>query len=134
MENKDYPLRGHQELQIEVIKTMIKENFSIGEIAETFSVSTPTIKWFLKKHNVKVSDIRSPLSSSRRIKITNLETKETFFFRKKLDAAEWLHDNVNNSATAQSHLSNLTYHLNNHKPYLNYLIEYDDVEKERAEV
>lgn len=130
LEGKTYPLRGHEELQIEVIKEMIKQEYTIGEIAETFSVSIPTIKGFLKKHQIKITDIRPVLSSSKRIKITNLETGEITHFRKKLDAAVWLYENVNNNATPQSHLANLTYHLKNGKPYKNYLFEYD----ERTEV
>ena len=130
LEGKDYPLRGHEELQIEVIKQMIEEEYNLREIAETFSVSIPTIKGFLKKHQIKVTDIRPVLSSSRRIKITNLETGEIKHFRKKLDAALWLYENINNNATPQSHLANLTYHLKNGKPYKNCLFEYD----ERAEV
>lgn len=133
LEGKDYPLRGHEELQIEVIKEMIAKNFSISEIAKTFSVSVPTIKGFLRKHNVTIHDIRPVLTSSRRIKIINIDTKEIWNFRKKLDAAEWLHNYVNNQATAQSHLATLTYHLKNHKPYKGYLIEYDDLNFKGAE-
>ena len=130
LQNKIYPLRGHQELQIEIIKQMLLENFSITEIAETFSTTVPTIKGFLKTNGVKVSDLRAPLSSSKRIKIIKIGTNEVFHFRKKVEAAEWMYNYVNSNATIQSHLSNLTYHLNNGKPYKGYLIQYDRAEVE----
>lgn len=126
LEGKNYPLRGHEELQIEVIKEMINKNYTISEIAETFSVTTPTIKGFLKKENVKVSDLRPVLTSSKRIKITNLTTNEVFNFRKKIDAAEWLHQVFNNSIAENSYLSMMTNHLKTGKPYKNLLIEYDE--------
>ena len=129
LEGEQYPLRGHDDIDLNNIIQLLKEEFSLKEIADYFEVSVPTIKGILYTNNIKVTDIRPTLTSSRRIKITNIETNESKSFRKKLDAAQWLHDYVNNQATAQSHLSNLTYHLKNGKPYKGYLIEY-----ERAEV
>ena len=129
LEGEQYPLRGHDDIDLNNIIQLLKEDFSLKEIADYFGVSIPTIKGMLYTNNIKVTDIRPTLTSSRRIKITNIETNESKSFRKKLDAAQWLHDYVNNQATAQSHLSNLTYHLKNGKPYKGYLIEY-----ERAEV
>lgn len=126
LEGKNYPLRGHEELQIEVIKEMINKNYTISEIAETFSVTSPTIKGFLKKENVKVSNLRPVLTSSKRIKITNLITNEVFNFRKKIDAAEWLHQVFNSSVAENSYLSMMTNHLKTGKPYKNLLIEYDE--------
>lgn len=126
LEGKNYPLRGHEELQIEVIKEMINKNYTISEIAETFSVTIPTIKGFLKKENVKVSNLRPVLTSSKRIKITNLTTNEVFNFRKKIDAAKWLHQVFNNSVAENSYLSMMTNHLKTGKPYKNLLIEYDE--------
>lgn len=126
LEGKNYPLRGHEELQIEVIKEMINKNYTISEIAETFSVTTPTIKGFLKKENVKVSNLRPVLTSSKRIKITNLTTNEVFNFRKKIDAAEWLHQVFNSSVAENSYLSMMTNHLKTGKLYKNLLIEYDE--------
>lgn len=129
LEGEQYPLRGHDDIDLNNIIQLLKEDFSLKEIADYFGVSIPTIKGMLYTNNIKVTDIRPTLTSSRRIKITNIETNESKSFRKKLDAAQWLHDYVNDQATAQSHLSNLTYHLKNGKPYKGYLIEY-----ERAEV
>lgn len=126
LEGKNYPLRGHEELQIEVIKEMINKNYTLSEIAETFSVTTPTIKGFLKKENIKISNLRPVLTSSKRIKITNLTTNEVFNFRKKIDAAEWLHQVFNNSVAENSYLSMMTNHLKTGKPYKNLLIEYDE--------
>lgn len=124
LEGKDYPLRGHEELQIEVIKEMLLENFSITEIAETFSVTTPTIKGFLKKHQLKVEDIRPHLSSSKRINLIDIRTNEVFSFRKKKDAAAWLFKNYSQEIQEESYLSNLTYHLKNGKPYKFWRVEY----------
>lgn len=126
LEGKNYPLRGHEELQIEVIKEMINKNYTISEIAETFSVTVPTIKGFLKKENIKISNLRPTLTSSKRIKITNLVTNEVFNFRKKIDAAEWLHQIFDNTVAKNSYLSMMTIHLKNGKPYKNLLIEYDE--------
>lgn len=126
LEGKNYPLRGHEELQIEVIKEMINKNYTISEIAETFSVTVPTIKGFLKKENVKISNLRPALTSSKRIKITNLVTNEVFNFRKKIDAAEWLHQVFDSTVAKNSYLSMMTTHLKNGKPYKNLLIEYDE--------
>ena len=54
-----------------------------AEIADYFDVSVPTIKGILYTNNIKVTDIRPALTSSRRIKITNIETNESKSFRKK---------------------------------------------------
>lgn len=129
LEGKIYPLRGHEELQIEVIKEMIKQEYTIGEIAETFSVSSPTIKGFLKKYNIKVTDIRPPLGSSKRIKVTILETNEIFYFRKRQDAGKWLQEQLGNEDKLINCIGNIGYHLKNGKPYKGYLFQY-----ERAEV
>jgi len=128
LEGKDYPLRGHEELQIEVILQMIKENFTIGEIAETFSVSVPTIKGFLKKYNVKIQDIRPTLSSSKRIKVIILETNEILHFRKKVDAGKWLEKQLNYTSTLTNCLGNIGYHLKNNKPYKGFLFQYERME------
>lgn len=129
LEGKTYPLRGHEELQIEVIKEMIKQEYTIVEIAETFSVSSPTIKGFLKKHNIKVTDIRPPLGTSKRIKVTILETNEVFHFRKRQDAGKWLQEQLGNEDKLINCIGNIGYHLKNGKPYKGYLFQY-----ERAEV
>ena len=129
LEGKDYPLRGHEELQIEVIKEMLNKNFSISEIAETFSVTVPTIKGFLKKNQLKVEDIRPPLSSSKRINLIDIRTNEVFPFRKKKDAAKWLYENYSQEIQESSYLSNLTYHLKNGKPYKFWKVEYAEVEE-----
>lgn len=129
LEGKAYPLRGHEELQIEVIKEMIKQEYTIGEIAETFSVSSPTIKGFLKKYNIKVTDIRPPLTTSKRIKVTILETNEIFHFRKRQDAGKWLQEQLGNEDKLINCIGNIGYHLKNGKPYKGYLFQY-----ERAEV
>lgn len=124
LEGKDYPLRGHEELQIEVIKEMLLKNFSIAEIAETFSVTTPTIKGFLRKHQLKVEDIRPHLGTSKRINLIDIRTNEVISFRKKKDAAKWLFQNYNKEIQENSYLSSLTYHLKNGKPYKFWKVEY----------
>ena len=129
LEGETYPLRGHGEIPLDWVVALIKDNYTLGEIADYFETTIPTIKGMLYSNNLRVTDLRAPLSSSRRIKLTNLETNESWHFRKKLDAAEWMHCNINSKATAQSHLSNLTYHLKNGKPYMGYQIEYDDLDE-----
>lgn len=96
LEGEQYPLRGHDDIDLNNIIQLLKEDFSLKEIANYFDVSVPTIKGILYTNNIKVTDIRPALTSSRRIKITNIETNESKSFRKKLDAAQWLHDYVNN--------------------------------------
>lgn len=128
IQGEKYPLRGHDDIDLENIKQLLKDEFSLPEIAEYFNVTVPVIKGILYSNHVKVQDIRPPLSSSKRIKLTNIITNESYHFRKKLDAAQWMYENINNKATAQSHLSTITFHLNNGKPYKGYLIEYDITE------
>lgn len=134
VEGETYPLRGHDEIPLDWIVALIKDNYTIGEIADYFETTSPTIKGILYTNGLRVKDLREPLSSSRRIKLTNLSTNESWSFRKKLDAAEWMHNNVNSNATAQSHLSTLTYHLKNGKPYMGYQIEYDDITEKASDL
>ena len=134
VEGETYPLRGHEDIPLDWVIQLIKDNFTLGEIADYFEVTIPTIKGMLYTNNLKVTDLRPALSSSRRIKLTNLATNESWSFRKKLDAAEWMHENVSNTATAQSHLSTLTYHLKNGKPYKGYKIEYDDITEKASDI
>ena len=96
LEGEQYPLRGRDDIDLNNIIQLLKEEFSLKEIADYYEVSVPTIKGILYTNNIKVTDIRPTLTSSRRIKITNIETNESKSFRKKLNAAQWLHDYVNN--------------------------------------
>lgn len=129
LENETYPLRGHDEIPLEHIIQLLKDQFTIGEIANYYEVSIPTIKGILYTNNIKVGDIRPALTSSKRIRITNLKDNTIHSFRKKNEAAEWLHNNYNNSITQASYLSAMTYHLKHQTSYKNELLfEYEETQ------
>lgn len=127
LEGEQYPLRGHNDLSLELIIALLKEEFTIKEIADYLMVTVPVIKGFLYTRNIKVTDIRQSLTSSRRIIITDLSTNIQYAFRKKIEAAQWLHEKEHLTININSVVCAFTNHLKTGKPYKNYIIAYDDI-------
>lgn len=130
LDNETYPLRGRGDIDIDYIVQLLKDNFSLKEIATYFEVTIPTIKGILYSNNIKVTDIRSPLSSSKRIKLINITTNEVKKFRKRTEAAEWMYNNIDSTVCIGTLMNCITRHLKNNKPYKGYLIQYDDILEE----
>ena len=127
LQDKDYPLRGYPNIDIEVVKGMIKENLTISQIAEALSISTSSLKYLLKSKEEKISNIRNKMTSNKRIFMKNLEGEILKNFISAKEAAEFLKKELNKIANFEldSYRIAILRHAKNNKPYKGYLWSYN---------
>lgn len=127
LENKNYPLRGHPPIDIEIIKEMLKENLTISQIAESLSITIPALKYILKSNNEKVSDTRKKMTSNKRIFMKDLKGNIIKNFISAKEAAEYLKKIKSSTENFEldSYRIAILRHTKNNKPYKGFLWEMD---------
>lgn len=128
LDNKNYPLRGHPPIDINIIKEMLKENLTISQIADALSISAPQLKYCLKKNNEKVSYIREKMTSNKRIFMKNLDGIIIKNFISAKAAAEYLKEIKSSTENFKldSYRVAILRHARNNKPYKGFLWEMEE--------
>lgn len=128
LQDKQYPLRGHPPIKIEIIKDMLKENLTLSQIAEALSVSTSVLKYELEKNNQKVLGIREKMTSNKRIFMKNLNGEIIKNFISAKSAAEYLKELNEDFENLEidSYRIAILRHSKNKKPYKGFLWDRDE--------
>lgn len=128
LQDKQYPLRGHPPIEIEIIKDMLKENLTLSQIADALSVSVASLKYLLNINDQKVLEIREKMTSNKRIFMKDLDGNIIKNFISAKSAAEYLKEINKNSENLEldSYRIAILRHSKNKKPYKGFLWDRDE--------